>query len=230
MTVSYTPAQTGRQAVGLWANGAMVLNPITLCGVQFTIPAPNELLFRSLTLSLTPTASAGAGTTTIAVCSNINEGVFSNTNLPSAQATIQVFSALTTYTVGVTTTFSLNLGVDQLQSGNFVGGTESANQVLGHSGFQGNVALVISDDTTVTTFDIVASVPTLVGDETPFLTGLPTDKNRLSRADWCPRCGQPIFREQLITDGYTKSLVCRDCWDPGEQRVARFVPPKEINP
>ena len=122
-----------------------------------------------------------------------------------------------------------------MQTGSYVGGMESAAQVLGHSGFQGMIGLVFEyDEALVSVHGPLAPgnpalVPTFVGDETPFLTGLPTTKHRLSRADWCPRCGQPIFREELSPDGFTKSLVCADCWDRGEERYPRFVPPKEIN-
>ena len=133
-------------------------------------------------------------------------------NLPSAQTTITVYSATHTFLPPRPDSFTLRLGVDPLQTGQYIGGTESAMQVIGHSSFQGVIALVL----TFTGDVVFSNTAPLVGDETPFLTGLPTTKRRYSRADWCPRCGKPIFREQLIRDGYTKSLVCSDCWDRDE--------------
>jgi len=196
-------------------------------GFQFTIPAPNELLFRSLVLTITPTALGGTGTLTVTIVDDIDEAVFSATNLPSTQATLPLYSGIHDTSTLTAIPITLNLGVDPLQTGNFVGGTESALQILGHSGFQGNVALIVIHTGALCQFD---RSPTLVGDETPFLTGLPTTKRRYSSADFCPRCSRPIFREQLIRDGYTKGLVCSDCWDRDEERYPPYRPPKEINP
>ena len=160
---------------------------------------------------------------------------FSNTNLPLDQNTITVYSAYHTFIPNTTVTFPLNLGVTELQAGNFVGGVETANQVLGHSGFQGVIGLVFTFTGVFVRFhcyiapSTVALRPTFIGDETPYLTGLPSNKPMQSRADYCPRCGQPIFREQLSKDGYTGTLVCADCWDPAERRQRRRKAGKEIN-
>jgi hypothetical protein len=234
VTVSYTPAQEGQEFVGLWVNGVAVQVGLTGAlphtgGLQYTIPAPNELLFRSLTLIVTPTVIAGVATGTFAVnlCNDVNEAVFTSVNRPTLQVVIPVYSAIHTFVLGTSVSIPLRLGVDPLQTGGFVGATESALQVLGNSEFQGNVALTLTFSGDSITF---ATGITLVGDETPFLTGLPTTKRRYSSADFCPRCGTPVFREQLIRDGYTKGLVCSDCWDRDEQRFPPFRPPKEINP
>lgn len=229
MTVTYTPTagQIGYDTVGVWAaGGPIVSNAPSTGGIQYTIPAPDQLLFRSLVVTLTPTAApTPTGTFTIGLVNNINEPVYSNTNLPSAQTTILLYSAACDFSSLAATPFSLQLGVEQLQGNQYVGGIKSAMQVLGHSSFQGHIALVLTFTGDVT----FSTAAPLVGDETPFLTGLPTTKRRYSRADWCPRCGQPIFREQLIRDGYTKSLVCSDCWDRAEQRYPMPRYPKEIN-
>jgi hypothetical protein len=205
-------------------------------GIQYTTPAPNELLFRSLTLTLTPMVGGGAGTFTVGFVTDLDLQPFSNTNLPSTQTTITVYSAAHTFVVGTTVTFPINLGVNELQTGNFVGGMETANAGLCHSGFQGVIGLVLTFTGAVTTFhsylapSVVALRPTFIGDETPYLTGLLSNKPMMSRADYCPRCGQPTFREYLTEDGYTKTLVCSDCWDPAERRERRRKPGKQINP
>jgi len=229
VTVTYSPAQTGTENIAgaAWVATTVAIGAAFNGGYQYTIPAPNELLFRSLIFTITPTAGAGAGTLGVELCNDLDEAVFSNTNLPSTQATISVYSAAVTLVVGTAQACTLTLGVEPLQTGSFVGETESAMQVLGHSGFQGNVALVVTWDGTLSTF---ATTATLVGDETPFLTGIHSGKTRQSRADWCPRCGTPMFREHFIKDGYTKTLVCPSCYDPPVQRRRLVVNPKEVNP
>lgn len=87
--------------------------------------------------------------------------------------------------------------------------------------------LLVSEDTS--TFTV------LVGDlslETVWnFTGHNTSRPRNSRADLCPKCGGPVFREQLVMDGYTRILVCQDCWDPPDLTGrSRKRPIREINP
>jgi len=231
VTVTYTPAQIGTENVGAgtWVTGVFGIGPLAtnVGGIQYTIPAPNQLMFRSLILTLTPPIGGTTGTLAIALCNDLNEAVFSNTNLPTNQATLPLYSAAHTFQAGVAVPITLNLGATELQTGAFVGGVESANQVLNHSGFGGNLALVLTFTGVFTQF---ATSAALVGDEVPFLSGLPSSKPMVSRADCCPRCGTPMFREQLVEDGYTRTLVCSRCWDPAEQRRRRYVPPKEVNP
>jgi hypothetical protein len=72
---------------------------------------------------------------------------------------------------------------------------------------------------------------TLVSEELSTLTGLNTAKHRMSRPDHCPRCAKPMWREDLVKDGYTKSLVCEDCWDPPDMTGKHKVPQvREIDP
>ncbi|HUW12299.1 MAG TPA: hypothetical protein VM537_21415, partial [Anaerolineae bacterium] len=194
MTVTYVSAQAGNEIVGVWTTGAITVSPVpVLGGAQFTIPAPNELLFRSLTLTLTPTVVAGNGIFGIALCNDVDEAVFSATNLPSNQTTIPIYSAAHTFVALTPVTFALELGTPALQTGGFVGNTQSAMQVLNHSDFQGNIALIFSDTAATVQFGTSA---TLVGDETPFLTGLPTGKQRQSRADFCFPCSSPFHLPQ----------------------------------
>lgn len=206
-------------------------------GLQFTI-TPNQYMFRSFVLTIVPmVVNAPAGTLTIDLINDIDLQPFSNANLPSNLNAITVWSGLPAFAVDTAVSFTFDLNPDNPPTGGFVSTTfESPLQVIGHGSFQGVIGLALTYvDGGVTNFHSylapsnTAWIPALVGDETPLLSGLPTTKHRLSRADWCPRCGQPIFREQLITDGYTKSLVCSDCWDRAEERYPRYVPPKEIN-
>jgi hypothetical protein len=40
-----------------------------------------------------------------------------------------------------------------------------------------------------------------------------------------------MWREDLVKDGYTKSLVCEDCWDPPDMTGKHKVPQvREIDP
>ena len=245
MTVSYTPIDIGHEfPVGVtWLDmtatsmslGAM---PGPIGGIQYIIPAPNELMFRSLILTLAPmvVGGTGVGTVEINLCRDLDLQPFSNANLPSNQDTISIYSAEHTFVVDTSVGFDLRLGANPLQTGSFVGGMDTAAQWLGHSDFQGVIGLTLTFDGDLVVFHCYLApanpllVPTFVGDEVPFLSGLPSNKAMSSRADWCPRCGQPLFREQLIEDGYTKGLVCSDCYDPPEPRGRRFTPTKEVNP
>jgi hypothetical protein len=236
VTVTYTPTQIGHDVGAVWfpaaPNFTLGLGGFT-GGIQYTLPVfPGgtgcTLQYRSLTLTLTPTAApGGTGTLTIALVNDVAEAAYSNANLPSAQTTIPLYSAVHTFVVATPVSFTFNLGVEQLQGDQHVGRLETPMQVLGHSGFAGNCALVLTF-TNAVSFDGTAAP--LVGDEVPFLSGLPSHKRMLSRADFCPRCGQAIFRENLRPDGFTKTLVCGDCWDRAEQKYPPFKPPKEINP
>jgi hypothetical protein len=237
VTVTYTPSQIGTEAVGIAYGDAPPFNigdflgTISMGAIQFTIPAPDQLNFRSLDLTLTPNAGGpGTGVLAVNLVNDINEAAWSATNLPSNQNTLVLYSATHTLTNGVAETIALNLGVTTPAPDQHVGGTATAMQVLGHSGFQGVVALVVTFLGSGVTMSFDQTACTLVGDEVPFLSGLPSGKPKLSRADWCPRCGVPLFREQLVEDGYTKTLVCPDCYDRAEQRYPPFKPPKEINP
>ena len=232
---TYSYQVIGREwpvGVAWWAGTFMLGDAFGLVGgVQFYL-APNERLYRSMTLTMTPTVAAGVNTgiVTISMCSNPNDfTVFDDLNLPSNQPTIQLYSGAHTFAVGVQSTFTLGLDVDPLQAGSFVGSFQTPMQVIGNSSFSGNFALVVTYDSALAVTLDVATVA-LTTDETPYLSGLPTTKHRLSRADFCPRCGEAIFREQLRPDGYTKTLVCSKCWDPAERRYPRRPPLKEVNP
>jgi len=230
-TVAYAPAQVGSEDIvaGTWANGfPAVQTGVWGAGLQYTVAAPSELLFRSLTLSLYVTGGGATGVLTVGLCNDLNEAVFSNTNLPSAQNTYQVYSATHTFVLLDTVTIPLDMEAAGPPSGAFVGDVfDDPMRLLGHSGFQGNIALVLTFTGGLVTFDIT---DTLTADQEPFLTGLHTGSAKLSRADWCPRCGSPMFREQFVKDGYTKGLVCPSCYDPPTRRRRAWRPPKEVNP
>jgi hypothetical protein len=229
---TYSTAQTGYEQAGVWVdtgNTNTTVQSTRTGGLQYTVPAPRELLFRSLQLNLSVAGGVGfptTGTFTVSLVNELNMGLFSNTNLPNSQLLIPVYTATETFSLGSTHTVLFDL--EQSTTSNTIGGWVTPGQVLQHSVFQGNIALVLTFTGTETTF-ATASLG-LVIDQEPYLTGLPTTRRRYSSADWCPRCGTPIFREQLIRDGYTKGLVCPQCWDRDEERYPPFRPPKEINP
>lgn len=51
---------------------------------------------------------------------------------------------------------------------------------------------------------------------------------RDSRPDFCPRCGNPTFREDWVRDGYTKSRVCTECYDPPDPGIAPSAPARRL--
>ena len=70
----------------------------------------------------------------------------------------------------------------------------------------------------------------------PELTGLDgLQYNRAqSRVDRCRKCGLPSLRQEWVRDGYSKLLVCPNCWDPKQRDEDRQpVQPEDplgINP
>ena len=231
MTVAYAPSQAGYEDIvaGTWTDGVPAVQTATYnAGFQFSVPAPSEVLFRSLVLTLDCTnAVSVSGTLTVGMVDELNGAVFSNGNLPSAQTLIPVYSATETIVLGNSITVTFSLDAPSPATGGFVGNSlDTAARLLGHSDFQGKVALVLSFTGGLGTF---TGNESLVVDTVPFLTGLLSTKTMQSRADFCPRCGSPMFRERLVKDGYTKSMVCPSCWDPPEVKRRPWRPPKEIS-
>lgn len=235
--VTYTAIQVGYESVGAWTGGAITIGAFGVVftgGVQFTLPAPNQRLWRALTVNfqplVNPVPNPLTGTLNVDLVNSLDEPPFGVANLPTNQTVMRVYSW--PQTIVDTYPFSANLGLNFCSHANpdqFVGQAEQALQVLGHADFQGTMALVITLDAA----GVVAINPTnitLDSNEEPWYTGKPTDRSRLSRADFCPRCGTTLFREQLVRDGFTGALVCPRCYDPPERIRRAWVPPKEINP
>jgi hypothetical protein len=45
----------------------------------------------------------------------------------------------------------------------------------------------------------------------------------------CAKCAKHPPRRELVRDGFTMSMVCRDCWDPPEEPTtppAANIPPE----
>jgi len=238
VTVTYTSDQTGYDNGAAWFDPlipwAMIVSTALgdTGGMTFNTPnVADNIMFRSLTLTLTPNAAPlGYGTFNIGLVDSLTVTAFSAANLASAQTTIPIYTETITaanpFQNGVARSFALNLGIVQPQTSPFMGNFRTAQQVLRHSGYNNELALVLTFTGTV---QFPASDGTLVGDDVPALSGLNTSKPKLSRADYCPRCGRTMFRENLVTDGYTRQLVCPECWDYGEVRRPASRPPKEIN-
>ena len=72
-----------------------------------------------------------------------------------------------------------------------------------------------------------AFAPTITVTGVGELTGLEGPWKARSRADRCPRCGHPSVREEWVRDGYTRTLVCKRCWDPDDPLRYRRVPRPE---
>lgn len=249
MTISAVSSQMGTEFLGVWTDWPAVglnLNDIPgpVVGLQYTIPT--DQLWRSFTLTITPwddppPAGDPTGLLTVNFCRTPAMQPFDNANLPTTQpGLVAVYSEQTTFVSDTPIEIPISFEIDQLQVNSGMGNfdDDSIMSTIRHELFNGTIAFTIAweDATAALLHSGVAPTsgaltPTLVGDNTPALfSGLPTGHHRLSRADSCPRCGTPIFREQLVRDGYTKSLVCKDCWDRDEERYPPFKPPKEINP
>jgi hypothetical protein len=237
--VTYNNTQVGTEAAGAWFSTILAVGQLppaitAISGMQFTVPAPNEILIRSVEIHMTADAFIPAGPTeatgdlTIGMVNDINLQPFSTANLPSGLELVSIYTIPEiTFVAGVESVILFDMEPNVSLVSEFTGGFNTAPQVFGHSGFQGVMGLVFSFSGIVTTFTLD---PVIVIDQEPFLTGLRTGKQMQSKATFCPRCGTPTFREYLVKDGFTKSLVCTDCWDPPESRGRRAVVPKEINP
>lgn len=251
MTISATLSQIGREWAGTWGDeligpaGATMTDAFgTVAGLQFTVPT--DQLWRSFDLTITPydpppPAADVTGTLTVNFCRTPAMQRFSDTNLPQGQpGLIEVYSEEITIVGDTPVEIPIPLTIDQLQTNSGVGNfdSDSLMSTIRHELFNGTIAFTLSwADANIFVIHSpmapfsTALLPTLVGDNTPALfSGLPTGHHRQSRADSCPRCGTPIFREQLIPDGYTKTLVCKGCWDRGEQKYPLPKHLKEINP
>ena len=251
MTINATLSQIGREFfVGTtWldsvigpAAATMDDAPGPIAGLQFTVPT--DQLWRSFDLTITPYDNGvvdRTGTLTVNFCRTPAMQPFSDTNFPSTQpGLIEVYSEEITWIPDTPVEIPIPLTIDQLQTNSGVGNfdSDSIMSTIRHELFNGTIAFTLlwADAGIFSIHSPMAPytqtlLPTLVGDNTPALySGLPTTHHRMSRADSCPRCGQPIFREQLVRDGYTKSLVCSECWDRAEERYPLPKHPKEINP
>lgn len=77
---------------------------------------------------------------------------------------------------------------------------------------------------TVSLVERGTTLPTLTVEPYPAFTGFEGHVEAQSRADRCPRCGIPSLRETWAVDGYSKTFVCPDCWDPADPLWNRRTP------
>ena len=66
--------------------------------------------------------------------------------------------------------------------------------------------------------------PVMVVESVSEMSGIQGDVKAQSRVDRCPRCSRPSIREEWVVDGYSKTFVCKDCFDPADPLWYRRVP------
>lgn len=208
-----TPTQSGSSSGGTWTDGSsFLLGTGQTGGLRFDLGAVQP---RALTLQWGQLANT-TGTITIGLVSTLSPPAFSNSNLPEDATTIPVAEVTKTFAIG-TKTFEFDLGArlsnDPLNRSAYwvsAGGLFTGAREL-------SIGLTIS--ATLNTNIFIASLE-LVLESVPHLSGLNTAEPKRSMAAFCPRCGNPGFKEEWVRDGYTKSYVCRDCWDPPDRSEA----------
>lgn len=238
---TFTTCQLGYDNGGTWleltnpANQNVIATQTQGIGVCFECPIDefndagvtgltidNEqtaLRFRTLTIQLGNTTAA-TGTLTAYFAADLEPLHFADANLPKRTPNPATFPradviggptrrdwvvqvAQQAYTAA-DATVSLTIDMDLIR-------------FYTHQGWSGE--FLVSIFTEGGTFTALGSTVGLVRTSVPEqLSGLANQPPGLSRADRCPRCGQPSLRETWIREtgdrsGYTGSLVCPSCWD-----------------
>jgi hypothetical protein len=212
---------TGSDGIGLrFQFPASAIDTIT----DTSIPAkpvnqtqPN-VIYPTMTLNwVWSVGNATAYTLSVYVVNEADPDSYSLTNEPTTTDTNLVGTATGALPIDQDT-FSLSLDMGPIAGAYRRTGW---NRILAFAVFadSGSVAFYPDEHLTITGPQLV------VGDPLPEFTGLVGHGPGISRADRCPRCGQPSLRETWIRDGYKKILVCPPCWDPPSVR-RRLVTPR----
>lgn len=233
---SYLIADTnddGFDNAGTWDTTGLLIPDDSWAGFRFTtLPARSvaqgsgtlwnaTTILTSATLTLTAGLGQAGGTLTVYVVPETHPAAFSNSRLPNTLSEVQVGSLATGAITGGQT-LSIPLTIATLTPYHRA------------SGFQGAMAFSVhwaatSAQTLLLTEFPNTGMPTLVTEELPEITGLEGPWKAEARADRCPKCGTLSTRDTWVRDGYTKMMVCPNCWDPVDD-TGRFRPSREGPP
>lgn len=219
-------SQSGQSDGAAWTDAFQILGAGNTVGLQAQLHNARDVM-QTLTLRLVVLATT-SGDVTIRVRTEPDPGVFATANLPESGTGISVAS----FTDPFSTVTSADLAVPLATGANsdtFSNNFDTVARRFGVSDWAGRIAFSITDTlaapvgvNVTDTVVVVAVVPELSGLVGPF---------GRSRPDWCPKCGHASLRETWIRDGYTRQLVCVDCWDPPDTtgRVVRRQKRQLIN-
>lgn len=224
MAVEYDLVQSGTSSLGGWVEGIAVIgaSSVPTAGLMFQIPTAPTL--HTMVLRLVIDSPPSVLPLDMQLRTELDPGVFSGSNFPESGDRLAL-----TYIEASDTTIDLGFGgVDTpFSNSNF----RTVAYYLSREGHSGKVAFSIASS--VATGHIIDINNTkLLVETVGELSGLEgsIEAGKLSRPEFCSRCGHPVFRQDLVKDGYTRTLVCQDCYDPTERRPVRLRRVREINP
>ncbi len=212
---AYAPTMTqlGTSDGSAWTdNDPITITAATLGACRF---GPVELgvneVLTSMVLTLTTVATATPTLTVSGIPDKPELAEWSTSNLPNPQRRIQAVEAYRIASPGGVLTLSLDPGI-------FI-------SLQRNSDWNGYFSLVFKS-----TASILIQVDSLAVETTAasWKPSLADTESHQSRPDLCARCGQPVWRENLIRDGYTRTLVCEDCFDPPEIPIPSSRPPRRL--
>ena len=188
----------------------------------------SSLTYSSMSLYLYK-IGGGSGTLTVRVMTSPTAAAWSGSNLPTVTSGTLVATLVDTSTSG-----PLTIPLDPA-TGSTTSKLGNITPIYRSSRWPGSLAFVLvwtgatrlrlqSAEGAALLPNPSLYAPALITESVPEFTGLEGPAKAQSRADRCPRCGQPSLRETWLQDGYGKTFVCQDCWDPGDPLWHRRTP------